>query len=244
MPRFEVVSHRGGALLWPENSLAACAGTVALGAEQLQVDVHLSRDGHPVVMHDATLDRTAEAEGPLAARDWAELRRIRLRGADGACIPDLAGVIEAIRESPLRLRLELKQDAAGQPYPNLAARIVEVLRGRHMRARTLVSAFAPAGLQAFAAVAPDVPRIWLIDAATAARTPWSALAAQATAAGLRGLGARWNVLDAAGARTIRAAGLSLCCFACNDAPAIEAAIALGADEIMTDRPDLALRRRG
>jgi glycerophosphoryl diester phosphodiesterase len=81
-----IISHRGEALLWPENSRLACENTVALGVDQLQVDVHLSRDGEIVVIHDATLDRTTNGIGTVGAHTWSELRRLRLKGTVDARI--------------------------------------------------------------------------------------------------------------------------------------------------------------
>ena len=60
-------AHRGGAALRPENTLLAFDHGMALGADGLELDVHLSRDGVVVVHHDATLDRTTNGTGPLAA---------------------------------------------------------------------------------------------------------------------------------------------------------------------------------
>ncbi|MFC7609270.1 glycerophosphodiester phosphodiesterase [Teichococcus aestuarii] len=81
-----MVSHRGGAFLWPENSLEAFRNTLSLAVEQAECDVHLSADGVPVVIHDATLNRTTEGDGPVAARPAADLAATRLRGA-GAGVP-------------------------------------------------------------------------------------------------------------------------------------------------------------
>src|SRR5512134_2212691 len=66
------IAHRGGARLRPENTLAAFDHALSLGVDALECDVHLSRDGEPVVIHDPTLDRTTEASGPVAARTAAE----------------------------------------------------------------------------------------------------------------------------------------------------------------------------
>ena len=81
MPFFErgrprVFAHRGGSALGPENTLAAFDLGLAAGADGLELDVHLSADGVPVVVHDATLDRTTDATGPVAARTAAELARV------------------------------------------------------------------------------------------------------------------------------------------------------------------------
>jgi glycerophosphoryl diester phosphodiesterase len=71
-----VYAHRGGALLRPENTILAFDHGLSLGADGLELDVHLSRDGVVVVHHDALLDRTTGARGPLADRTADELARV------------------------------------------------------------------------------------------------------------------------------------------------------------------------
>ena len=71
-----VFAHRGGSALAPENTLAAFDRGLALGADGVELDVRLSRDGIPVVHHDATLDRTTDATGPVSGRSADELRRV------------------------------------------------------------------------------------------------------------------------------------------------------------------------
>src|SRR3954471_9303999 len=72
-PRPLVFAHRGGGALAPENTMAAFDNGIALGADGLELDVHLSVDGHVVVHHDQTLERTTALAGPIAARTAAEL---------------------------------------------------------------------------------------------------------------------------------------------------------------------------
>src|SRR6266536_3100082 len=91
------VAHRGGAARWPENSLTAFRGAIAAGARLLELDVHLTADGDVAVIHDPTLERTTSGTGSLARCIVADLRRARLRGADGAltddCVPTLGEVL-------------------------------------------------------------------------------------------------------------------------------------------------------
>jgi glycerophosphoryl diester phosphodiesterase len=61
----EIAAHRGGALLWPENSRLAFENTTRLAVEQVEFDVHFSADRQLVVIHDATLDRTTDGSGPI-----------------------------------------------------------------------------------------------------------------------------------------------------------------------------------
>ena len=68
-------AHRGGSALAPENTIAAFDRGLALGADGLELDVHLSRDGVVVVHHDRTLERTTNLAGPVANRTADELAR-------------------------------------------------------------------------------------------------------------------------------------------------------------------------
>src|SRR5690625_3933104 len=77
-----VVGHRGAALVSPENTLASFRRALDDGAQLLECDVHLSADGELVVMHDQTIDRTAEASSPLRSGAIAELTRAELRSEE------------------------------------------------------------------------------------------------------------------------------------------------------------------
>ena len=74
-----VAAHRGGAALWPENSLRAFRGALVLGVDFLETDLHLTADGEVVVVHDPTLERTTTGAGPVRDRTLADLGRVRLR---------------------------------------------------------------------------------------------------------------------------------------------------------------------
>ncbi len=64
-PHVKIAAHRGGAALWPENSVLAFRRAIALGVPLVELDVHLARDGGVVVIHDRTLDRTTDGTGPV-----------------------------------------------------------------------------------------------------------------------------------------------------------------------------------
>jgi glycerophosphoryl diester phosphodiesterase len=93
-----VFAHRGGAALAPENTMPAFARGLALGADGLELDVHLSSDGVVVVHHDATLERTTMLEGPLVSRTAAEL--------DRAGVPTLEEAL--VMSADARVIIELK----------------------------------------------------------------------------------------------------------------------------------------
>jgi glycerophosphoryl diester phosphodiesterase len=111
-----IFAHRGGAGLAPENTIPAFDRGLALGADGLELDVHLSRDGVAVVHHDSRLDRTTDATGPIAAKDIAQLARVNAcagfvragRPWDGgpACVPTLREVLTRYRDTKLIVELK------------------------------------------------------------------------------------------------------------------------------------------
>ncbi|WP_054530730.1 glycerophosphodiester phosphodiesterase family protein [Erythrobacter sp. SG61-1L] len=80
--RVMIASHRGGHLRSPENSLAAVDEAVAAGADFVEIDVRVSRDGVPFIMHDGTVDRTTDGSGKGEDMTFAQLRALRLKGGD------------------------------------------------------------------------------------------------------------------------------------------------------------------
>ena len=97
-----VFAHRGGSALAPENTIEAFDNGLGLGADGLELDVHLSRDGRVVVHHDRLLDRTTTLRGPIAGRTAGELAR--------ASVPALADVLARYRD--VRIIIELKVNHA------------------------------------------------------------------------------------------------------------------------------------
>ena len=106
--------------------MAAFAAAVDSGADGIELDIHLSRDGVPVVIHDETLERTTDGCGPVAGASLSQLQRLDAGGwfaADfaGEAIPTLESVL-AVFGDRLRLNLELKEFRAGLAVLDLLAR--------------------------------------------------------------------------------------------------------------------------
>jgi glycerophosphoryl diester phosphodiesterase len=136
-----VFAHRGGSALAPENTIAAFDNGLALGADGLELDVHLSRDGTVVVHHDRTLDRTTALRGPIASRTADELR--------GAAIPALGDVLARYRD--VRIIIELKVNHA-----ELAAATLEVIGRADAVERVCLGSFGWRVLRAARAIEPRV----------------------------------------------------------------------------------------
>lgn len=264
MPR--LAAHRGGAALWPENSLAAFAGALALGIDLLELDVHLSADDQVVVIHDATLERTTDGTG--AVRSWKAdaLRRLRLRGADGTLthdhVPMLDDVLALAAPSGAELLLELKgpsfsvryardrcaelEVVTGPVYEDLEERVLARLAAVGMTGRANVMAFNPSVITRVRTLAPSQPTTLLVgrsqvegaEVGAADTTEW------ARRLGVTHLGLAHALLDEHVVASARARGLALTVWTPNDESELRRVIALGVDIITTDHPDLALRIRG
>ena len=244
VPLTEIASHRGGALLWPENSVQAFRHALALPAEQLELDVHLSADGVPFVMHDPTLDRMTDGRGPVHGLSAAALDGLRVKGTGGEAPPRLAAVAAMVREAGRVLRMELKCDANGRPYPGIVEACCAVLDALTMRSRTTVMAFEPLVLASAIAAGGWKRGVLLLEA-----RPWRGMGtlgaiALARATGAEEIGLPIGEWDAAAVAAARDAGLGVSAWGCNDAATIAAGYALGLDAIATDDPQLAIRQRG
>lgn len=137
MVSFFIWAHRGASGRAPENTLAAFQAALADGTDGIELDIHLSRDGVPVVIHDETLDRTSTGHGPVASQNLAALRRLDAGswfdpGFAGERLPTLAEVLDWA-EDRLRINIEIKTPAAG--------RAVLELLSNFPAARVLVSSF-------------------------------------------------------------------------------------------------------
>ena len=198
-----IVAHRGGPIDAPENSLAACRAALALGVDEIQLDVHPSRDGRVLVIHDPTLERTTDLAGQVCNFDWDALRGARLLGGDSERLPLLEDALALLRGSTVRLRLEIKAGLSGRLYPGFPARIVALLRSAAATKRTTLTAFSPATLSEAARLAPEAPLRWLIGASQLARRHPRRLVAISRRLRVDGIGLRWNS-PVGGGRAVRA----------------------------------------
>ena len=244
-------AHRGGALLWPENSLLAFRNAAeTLGADFLEFDVHLSKDGEVVVIHDPTLDRTTTGRGPVRARPFAEMRARRLRARTGGVtaetVPVLADVVTLALRTGRQMLLEIKLNEAGRPYPGIEEKVFAVLDRHRATPATVVMAFDRDTWRRVRGLRPDARACALYSRRTLGDLG-STLPAEldhARQAGVTFLGLHQGLLDADTVGLVRKTRMSLGVWTVNDEAAIRRFIDLGVDVIITDRPDLAKRALG
>jgi glycerophosphoryl diester phosphodiesterase len=145
-PRFGplLYAHRGAPLELPENSLPGFARALELGADALEIDVHMTRDGHVVVCHDANGLRTAGVERRVCDCTLSEIKRWELRApltagssAGAAQVPALDEVLEAFPEA--RLNIDVKQHE-----PAVIDAVLAVIAKHSAMQRVLLTSFSSA----------------------------------------------------------------------------------------------------
>jgi glycerophosphoryl diester phosphodiesterase len=244
-----IAAHRGGAALWPENSLLAFESAIALGSDLLELDVHLTGDQSVAVIHDATLERTTDGAGPVASTTRADLSRLRLRGPDraltGEHVPTLDEVVALVSAStaPVELLVEVKGPAAGARYEGLEELVLAALGRAGLQARATIMAFNRDVIARVRALAPRARTTFLVSRGAVERAgarpeqtvEW------AVAVGATDLGVEYTLADERLVAAARAANLALGVWTVNDAEAIRRMLGLGVDIITSDRPDLAKR---
>jgi len=137
------VAHRGAPRYAPENTLAAFRLALEEGARSIECDVQRTKDGHLVVIHDQTVDRTTDGHGPVGSFTLNELRRLdagRWFAPDfgGERIPLLDEVLTLLRGRAL-LRLEIKN--APTIYGGIEEQVVDAIRRQRMEEDVLVTSF-------------------------------------------------------------------------------------------------------
>jgi glycerophosphoryl diester phosphodiesterase len=156
------MAHRGNRAACPENTLASFRRAVEDGADVLETDLRLSRDGAFVCIHDATLERTTDGAGPVEARTLAELKALSAsggrRGFASERIPALAEVA-ALLPPDRGLALELKSDRFLDP--EVGRRLAGELAALGVLERCIVLSFSRARLDATRRGAPELPAGWI-----------------------------------------------------------------------------------
>lgn len=110
---FEIVAHRGYSAIAPENTLAAFAAAIERGANAIEFDVRLSADGIPIIIHDATVERTTDGTGNVSDKTKAQLKQLDagLWFSDrfiGERIPTFSEALDFLQDAPVAIYAEVK----------------------------------------------------------------------------------------------------------------------------------------
>jgi glycerophosphoryl diester phosphodiesterase len=247
-----VFAHRGGRELGPENTIDAFDRGLAAGADGLELDVHLSADGIPVVHHDADLDRCTNRQGPISAVTAAALREVDaawsfddrggfpLRGR-GIGVPTLAEVLARYPDIPVIV--EIKAANA-----ETAHAVVHTIHEARATDRVCVGSFSQIAVDAVRALDPAIATSACSDESRRAlyrsrcglgirrRPPYCAFQVPEHAGGL-------TVVTPQFVRAVHGRNLPIQVWTVNEEADMRRLLDWGVDGLITDRPDRAMAVR-
>lgn len=235
------VGHRGSPLFFPENTLASFRAALEAGAGGLELDVRLTQDGCPVVIHDPTVDRTTDGSGPVSGITLGEMRRLNARTRDGAKgghpVPTLAEVLERFPEATVNI--DIKEKAR----PGAEAAVLGEIRRAGACGRVLVVSEHHGVVRRFRGLAgPEVatgasrPEIGVFLVLSALRAEGLARPAYAALQ----VPPRLGVLRIVTPRFVAAAhsrGVRVDAWTIDESAEMRRLLGMGVDAIMTNRPE-------
>lgn len=233
--RFLRIGHRGACAERPENTLASFARALELGVDMIECDLQRTSDGHVVVFHDWTLERTSNGSGVVCELPLAAIRRL---DAGSWRAPDFAGEKVPTLEETLdlvlpraRLNLELKCRGSRADARALAEASVAAVAARDAFDRVIFSSFDGACLEELRAVSPAAPIGVLWDA-----PPFAEAFARAARLGAVALHPRASTVTAELVREAHGQRLLVYVWTVNPTEEIVRLVRLGVDGVISDHP--------
>jgi len=234
-----VIAHRGYSVKYPENTMAAFQAALDAGVEMIELDVALSRDRFPVVIHDDTLDRTTNGRGEVSRRDLVELRTLDAGSwfhtrFTGERIPALEEALDLVK-GRARVNIEIKSSAYEDHHPvdAVGIQVVELVREKKMQQDAIISSFEWQVLEDVRRIR-GAPSIGLLSRAGADRA--------AVAECRKRHAFSWNQnqrrCEPEGVAMMKEAGICVFAYTVNTIERFEALAAMGVDGVFSDDPVL------
>ena len=250
--KIQVMAHQGGMGLGPENTLFTFARAVALRVDVLDMDIHQTRDGIPVILHDRTVDRTTNGNGQVRTLTLDQLKELDagyhwsadggitfpFRG-QGITVPTLEEVLTHFPNQ--RLVIEIKQRD-----PTLATSLCHALNAFERTDQVLVASFSDATIKIFRAACPDVATsVASLEALWFFCLHWLYLGAafQSEAQALL-VPEHFGPLHLVDQRFVQAAGnhnMAVHVWTVNETSAMRRLLGLGVNGLITDHPERLLQ---
>lgn len=227
-----VIAHRGASADAPENTMAAFRRAVELGAECIETDLHLSRDGRLVILHDTTLERTTNGTGPVKNYTLAELRELDAGRwfapeFSGERLPAIEELLDFAGPADLSLFLEIK---GGAGY-GVERAVISALRGRKESKAAVVLCFDASVLE----------RIHQLDRLLMTgllfESDAEAMVREAVRVGARQIAPRGDCVTPLLISDAHRRGLKVVAWTVNEATQMRALAAAGVDGIITNYPE-------
>ncbi|MBZ1349266.1 glycerophosphodiester phosphodiesterase [Alcaligenaceae bacterium LF4-65] len=232
----QLVAHRGGGSLAPENTLSALRAGTQFGYKMAEYDVKLSKDGVAILLHDAALDRTTNGKGAAGDLDFAALATLDAGSwfapsFAGEAIPTLGAIARYTQAVGMASNIEIK------PTPGLETvtgmRVAELAQTlwSGVSPPPLLSSFSLESLRAAKQAAPSLPRGWITDTLSAG---WQQALAELECVSLH---LKHTLVTKALIAELRNQGLRLAVWTVNDPVRANELLGWGVDAVITDAID-------
>jgi glycerophosphoryl diester phosphodiesterase len=245
-----IIGHRGASAVAPENTLAAFERALRDGADGIECDVRLARDGVPVVIHDANLRRTGLRAGRVAALSSADLaavdvgswfnRRYPARARAeyaGECVPTLHRVLESLRQRGAILYVEMK--CTSQEAGPLAAAVVRLVRAHGLVEKAVIESFTLDALRQIKRIAPEMRTAALFERKLTRPVPsWQGIIKEAIECEANEIALHSSLVTRRIVEAARDLGLLTVVWTVDSPRWIERAASLGLHAVITNKPAL------
>jgi len=231
-----VIAHRGFSGQAPENTLASFKKARELGSDMIELDVRFSKDGHMVVMHDDTLDRTTNGRGKVADYTLKELKQLDAGSwfapqFSDERIPNLNEVLE-LAKGKILVNIEIKDESPSEyKITDLADRALQEVKKADMAGRVIFSSFYPSSLER---IKERDRRIWV---ALLYHRDWNSLREITGGRAFSVLNLRHLFLTREKIGRIHREGMKVNTYTVNSEEEMEQFIRWGVDGIITNHPD-------
>ena len=226
------IAHRGASGIAPENTVVAFKKAIEIGVDAVELDLHGTTDGEVVVIHDASLNRTTDYQGPVNQTTLETIKRADAGGwfaaeFAGEPVPTLTEALECITEKTVAV-LEIKD-------PMIAEAVVAKVRETQTLNLTVIISFHTAVLQTVRSLEPRIPTGWLIGNDND-RVPPEQLCQQLGELGSSLLNVNHKLITAEFAYEIRRRGIALWCWTVDDIARMREMKAFGVQGIPSNYP--------
>ncbi len=139
-----IFAHRGNSSVYPENTMAAFRSALSVGAEGIETDVHLTKDGILVITHDEEISRVSDGKGQVKDMTLEELQRYDFGSWKGDAykgekIPTLKELLDLLKDTDLMLNIEIKMGFV--LYPGIEEKLLELIKAEGFLSRVIFSSF-------------------------------------------------------------------------------------------------------
>ncbi|MEN3326235.1 MAG: glycerophosphoryl diester phosphodiesterase [Acidobacteriota bacterium] len=244
-----IIGHRGASAVAPENTMAAFREALAVGADGIEFDVRLTRDGVPVVIHDSTLRRTGGLPRRVADLTWAEVSKIDVgswfaEAFANETVPGLADLFALFQSNDSTLYLEMKCDSPAEQRP-LAEACVRAIEEHSLKERVVVECFQLPAIKILKEIDPDIRTVALFEPTFTNPSVLSdqRIINQAMDVGAAALALHHRLARESLVQKAKAAGLHVAVWTVDDPTWIKRAQTIGIDALITNNPAAMLGHR-